>query len=109
MWWSAVQRSRRCTASWVIAGREARSSTVDSRLPSNPGGRELGDIGPHLIQRQTDVHPHFPGGRAMVRVVPEAPEVAEMRPEWRVTMSRAIARPRPLPVEFGPFTNLSKT
>ena len=45
----------------------------------------------------------------MVRVVPETLEVAEMRPEWRVTMSRAMARPRPLPVEFGPFTNLSKT
>src|SRR6266699_1537033 len=67
MWWTAMRRSRTCTASWVIAGREARSSTVDSRLPSNPGGRELGDIGPHLIQRHMDVHPHFP---ALLELLP---------------------------------------
>src|SRR5438445_5034276 len=112
-----MQRSRTFTASWVIAGRDARSSTVDSRLRSNPGGRELGDIGPHLIRRQMDVYPHFPAfsscyremGRVTLTVVPDWLELTSIRPEWRLTMSRAIARPRPLPVEFGPFTNLSKT
>src|SRR5438552_15267396 len=79
--------ARRCTPrangqpdGRLPGGISARRRLEDDSFRAHEAERALPSA-PHLMSRWTDVHPHFPRGRAMVTVVPEAPEVAEMRPE----------------------------
>src|SRR5437764_12870741 len=78
-------------------------------LPPHEWGGQLRRLLLRRLRRHLPISYGFAVGKITVNVVPEPLELTSMRPPWAPTMSLAIARPRPLPVEFGPFAKRSKT
>src|SRR5438067_12930622 len=65
--------------------------------PPHEWGGQLRRLPLRRLRRHLPISYGFAVGKITVRVVPEPLELTSIRPKWARTMSRAIARPRPLP------------